>query len=81
MWVTDKGLYIMTKRLLNTFDRTVTTVYELEEVRTVKIYRDTDWNEYIVTLEQAGIKFPSASYHTTDKNDAICTAQLILNRE
>jgi hypothetical protein len=40
---------------------------------TVKVYRDRDWGEYVVIPAHK----PKASYHTTDKDDALDTAAVM----
>jgi hypothetical protein len=45
----------------------------------VKIYRDTEWDEYVVRLFKNGIEQVLASYHTDDKQDALDTAQAMIN--
>ena len=39
-----------------------------------KVYRDTEWNEYIVTFYRNGEKQHGADYHTDDRKDADKTA-------
>lgn len=46
-----------------------------------KIYKDTEWNEYIVRFFVNGRHQVDADYHTDDKNDAIDTAQRFLSGE
>jgi hypothetical protein len=41
---------------------------------TVKVYRDTEWNEYICRLFIDGIEHKDSSYHTDDKEDALASA-------
>lgn len=41
----------------------------------VSVYWDTEHQEYVVKVSGA----PDATYHTTDKQDAISTAQWIRN--
>ena len=43
----------------------------------VKVYRCTEYNEYIVKVKGK----PNASYHTDDKQDALDTANLIAASE
>lgn len=45
----------------------------------VKVYRDTEWDEYSVRLFKNGIEQVLASYHTPDKQDALDTAQAMIN--
>jgi hypothetical protein len=44
-----------------------------------KVYRDTEWDEYSVKLFKNGIEQVLASYHTPDKQDALDTAQAMIN--
>ena len=41
---------------------------------TVKVYRDTDWDEFQVVIPGE----PDATYHTDDRADALRTAALML---
>lgn len=44
----------------------------------VKVYRDSDWNEYICRLFANGEEMVDSSYHTDDKQDALDTANNML---
>lgn len=44
----------------------------------VKVYRDSDWNEYICRLFANGAEMYSSAYHTDDKQDALDTANNML---
>jgi hypothetical protein len=46
----------------------------------VKIYRDSEWNEFVCRLFVNGAELTDASYHTDDKQDAIDTAQAMWRR-
>ena len=39
----------------------------------VSIHRDSEWNEYVVTVKLADRRF-NGTYHTSDKQDARSTA-------
>ena len=43
----------------------------LKTMREAKVYRDSEWNEYIVEHYREGIKQEGASYHTSDKQEAL----------
>lgn len=45
----------------------------------VKVYRDTEWDEYSVRLFKNGIEQVMASYHTDNKQDALDTALAMIN--
>jgi len=45
----------------------------------VKIYRDYEWNEFVCRLFVNGAELKDSSYHTDDKQDAIDTAEAMLN--
>jgi len=46
---------------------------------TVKVYRDTEWNEYVCRLFIDGVELVNASYHTSDdKEDALDTANSMI---
>lgn len=40
----------------------------------VRVYWDYEWQEFQCTLSVDGKRFPDATYHTNDKDDAISTA-------
>jgi len=63
----------MSLKLLETFS--VLT----KDALTTKVYRDTEWDEYSVKLFKNGIEQVLASYHTPDKQDALDTAQAMIN--
>jgi len=44
----------------------------------VKVYKDSDWNEYVCRLFINGTENKDASYHTDDKLDALDTAVAML---
>jgi hypothetical protein len=46
----------------------------------VKVYRDTEWDEYSVRVFKNGVEQVMASYHTDDKQDAIDTARAMTNQ-
>lgn len=45
-----------------------------ETGKTAKIYRDAEWNEWVVQFYIAGVKQEDAAYHTDDRMDAEATA-------
>jgi hypothetical protein len=47
---------------------------------TTKVYRDTEWDEYVVRLYRNGIEQVLASYHTDYKKDAVSTAWAMINQ-
>jgi hypothetical protein len=47
--------------------------------RAYKIYKDMDWDEYIVKFYENGKYNPEADYHTDDKEDAFGTAKAHLS--
>lgn len=48
----------------------------------VKVYRDSEWDEYSCVLFIDGIKQREATnYYTTDKEDALNTANAMMLRE
>lgn len=42
---------------------------------TATIYRDTEWEEFVVKLSTDGKHHAKADYHTGDKQDALMTAK------
>ncbi len=47
--------------------------------RIVKVYYDSDWNEYQCRLYLAGKFYGPATYFTNDKEDAIDSSWLMAN--
>lgn len=60
----------MARRLIHTASHTAGT----GTVFAAKVYRDSEWNEYVVSFHKAGKMDLKASYHTSDKSDAVDTA-------
>jgi hypothetical protein len=44
----------------------------------VKVYKDSEWNEYVCRLFINGEESVDSSYHTDDKQDALDTANSML---
>ena len=44
----------------------------------VKVYKDSEWNEYICRLFVNGKEMVDSAYHTDDKLDALDTANSML---
>ena len=44
----------------------------------VKVYKDSEWGEYVCRLFANGEEMVDSSYHTDDKNDALETANSML---
>lgn len=59
--------------------RLITKITNSATNRVAKVYRDTEWNEYVVEFYIAGTKQAGASYHTDDLQDAEGTAGLHAN--
>ena len=51
----------------------------IETIEGVKIYRDTDWSEYIVVPEGGSIQ--ADGYHTDDLEDAVETAKSMVKND
>ena len=51
-----------------------------EDALTTKVFRDTEWDEYVVRLYRNGIEQVMASYHTDYKRDAVDTAWAMINQ-
>jgi len=62
----------MALRLLEKFDRGNITV---------KVYRDTEWEEYSVRLYKNGIEQINASYHCEYLDDAMSTASIMIDED
>ena len=58
----------MAKRLIH-------KVTSLDNGKTVKVYRDSEWDEYSCVL----VGNPDATYYTKDKEDALDTAECMVN--
>jgi hypothetical protein len=54
---------------------------ELVSERQVKVYRDSEWQEFRARLFIAGVPQHDADYHDSDKESCISTAKFMLNRE
>lgn len=55
--------------------RLIDTVYSSDGKVTVKVYRDTDWEEFVCKMWVNGAYQSAADYHTDDKGDALSTAK------
>lgn len=64
----------MSLELLETFSALTT------DALTTKVFRDTEWDEYVVRLYRNGIEQVMASYHTDYKRDAVDTAWAMINQ-
>lgn len=55
--------------------RLIHTAVDVTDVKSeAKVYRDAEWQEYRVRFYTDGVQQRNADYHTTDKDDAIATA-------
>ena len=70
----------MTLRKIAIISADHTNVHGECEVHVSTVYRDTGWNEFRVTFSVGGVKLPSATYHTQDKQDAMSTAHMMAHR-
>lgn len=61
----------MAKRLIHTETHTTGT----GTVHTAKVYRDSEWNEWVVKYAVDNHLLKKSDYHTDCKDDAIVTAQ------
>lgn len=66
----------MAKRLIHTETHTT----GLGIVHTAKVYRDSEWQEWIVQFAKDRNTNFKASYHASDKQDAMDTAKYHINR-
>jgi len=54
---------------------------DFTETHVVKVYRDSEWQEYVARVAAKGQPwYEPADYHTTDKDDAIDSARDMLRR-
>lgn len=60
----------MARRLIHTEAHTTQAGTTFE----AKVYRDSEWQEYQVEFKKGGKKDLKATYHTSDKLDAVDTA-------
>ena len=51
-----------------------------KDALTTKVFKDTEWDEYVVRLYRNGIEQVMASYHTIDEEDAVDTAWAMINQ-
>lgn len=65
----------MAKRKIHQLDHTTAR----GTVHTVKVYRDPEYNEYVVK-QWSGDVLSDSEYFTSDKQDALETAQYIIDR-
>lgn len=50
--------------------------YKWSNGNSTKVYRNAEWNEYVVRFyNHKGVHMDASDYHTDDKDDAIGTAQ------
>jgi hypothetical protein len=66
----------MAKRLIHTAQHTT----QAGAVHTAKVYRDSEWNEWVVKFAANGVKLEKADYHAGDKADAVDTANYHIGR-
>lgn len=66
----------MAQRLIHTAKHTTQAGAE----HTAKVYRDSEWNEWIVKFSANGVKLTKADYHTDTKQDAIESADYHIYR-
>lgn len=66
----------MAKRKIHTVEHTT----KAGAVHGAKVYRDSEWNEYVVKFSASGVTLLKADYHTSDKQDAIDTAEYHIKR-
>lgn len=66
----------MAKRLIHT----ETHVTGLGVTHTAKVYRDSEWNEYVVQFAKDRNTNFKASYHASEKADAVDTAKYHIQR-
>lgn len=58
--------------------RLLTTLQGSPDIMTVRVYRDSDWGEYVCRLYVQGTHDPECDYHTDDVRDAMQTARAML---
>jgi hypothetical protein len=56
--------------------RLIYTAYGIESF--ANVYWDREWREFIVKLFISGKHKPQANYFTTDNDDAVCTANMMI---
>lgn len=66
----------MAKRLIQTETHTSGT----GTVHTAKVYRDSEWDEYVVKFAVDSHLLKKSDYHTSDKQDALDTAKYHIDR-
>lgn len=58
--------------------RKIDTIHGHGNNRVCKVLLDTEYDEYVVQLHEAGVHRESADYFTNDKGDAVGTAKLMV---
>lgn len=48
--------------------------------RTAKVFRNVEWDEYVVKYYIGGVHQKGADYHTSDKADAMATAERMVGK-
>lgn len=61
----------MARRLIHTASYTTRT----GAVHTAKVYRDAEYDEWVIRFAAFGVTLQKEDYHTSDKDDAISTAE------
>lgn len=68
----------MTNKLINTFELTHVMQDNVKISVTVKVYRDTEWDEYVARLFVNGVEKKQAAYHDSDKDSCLHTAKCMV---
>jgi hypothetical protein len=56
--------------------------YTAANGKAAKVYRNVEWDEYIVRwFNHAGVHMDASDHHTPDKQDALSTAQHSITQE
>lgn len=58
----------------------VMTIGELHLARCVKVYRDSEWNEYVARLYLDGKLYPPADCFDDNKESMLATAQAMYSQ-
>lgn len=70
----------MSLKLINRYSTVAVNFRTMQlEALEVKVYRDTEWDEYVVRQYKNGIEQVPSNYHTDSRQDAFDTAIRMIN--
>ena len=60
--------------------KSIQTIGDFSQARCVKVYRDSDWNEYVARLYLDGKLYSPADCFDDDKESILATAQAMYSQ-